>query len=503
MVRNQRLRNRYIEAQRMVVRSEEVMREVDTAVSVEEIAQAEVRARPGPHLVWTLLIASIAYCLVVLDYLVVVTALPSAQRELHVGLPTLQWAVNSYGITLAAGILISASFGDRWGRRRLFALGLAIFTAASAACALAPGAWELIAARAIQGLGGAVVLPLSLTILTEAFPVKRRGAIVGVYTGIAGVAVAIAPLLGGFITQALGWHWVFWINVPLGGVAFVLALRLIAESYGAAEPLDLLGVGLITAGVTALVWALVRANDAGWASGEVAGSIVVGIALVAAFFFWEARAANPMLPLKLLRSPVFAAGNVTSLLIGATIAAPFFIVQYFQFGLGYSPFNSGLRLLPYFITPAIFAPVAGALLARIGSRVMAVAGLGLQAVGLVAVVVLVGEHSSYVPLAVALFVSGIGSSIEIPPVQVAVINAVAPEQIGKASGVFTTLLRFGTVFGIALGTALFVQVGNLRSPGAVGSGTQWALALFVVISLLAGVAGALLPGRATERTELR
>jgi MFS family permease len=210
-----------------------------------------------------------------------------------------------------------------------------------------------------------------------------------------------------------------------------------------------------------------------------------------------------MLPLNLLRLPVFAAGNVTGLLIGATVAAPFFIVQYFQFGLGYSPFNSGLRLLPYFITPAIFAPVAGALLARIGSRVMAVAGLGLQAVGLVAVVVLVGAHSSYVPLAVALFVTGVGSSIEIPPVQVAVINAVAPEQIGKASGVFTTLLRFGTVFGIALGTALFVQVGNLRSPGAVGSGTQWALALFVVISLLAGVAGALLPGRATERTELR
>jgi MFS family permease len=206
-----------------------------------------------------------------------------------------------------------------------------------------------------------------------------------------------------------------------------------------------------------------------------------------------------MLPLDLLRLPVFAAGNVTSLLIGATIAGPFFIVQYFQFGLGYSPFNSGLRLLPYFITPAIFAPIAGALLARIGSRVMAVAGLGLQAVGLVAVVVLVGAHSSYVPLAMALFVTGVGASIMIPPVQVAVISAVAPEQIGKASGVFTTLLRFGTVLGIALGTALFVQVGNLRSPAGVGSGTQLALGLCVVLSLLAAVAGARLPGRAAGK----
>lgn len=463
--------------------------------AVEETTHAEVRARPAPHLVWTLLIASIAYCLVVLDYTVVVTALPSAQRELHVGLPTLQWAVNSYGITFAAGILIAAALGDRWGRRRVFALGLALFTAASVACALAPGAWELIAARAIQGLGGAAVLPLSLTILTEAFAVERRGAIVGVYTGVAGLAVAAGPLLGGFITQALTWHWVFWINVPLGGAGFVLALLLISESYGVAEPLDLLGVALITAGVTALVWALVRANDAGWTSSEVAGSIVLGIALVAAFFFWEARVANPMLPPNLLRLPVFAAGNITGLLIGATIAAPLFIVQYFQFGLGYPPFDSGLQLLPYFITPAIFAPIAGALLARIGSRVMALAGLGLQAVGLVAVVALVGAHSSYVPLGVALFVSGIGSSIEIPPVQVAVINAVAPDQIGKASGVFNTLLRFGTVLGIALGTELFVQAGNLRSPGAVGTGTQSALALFVVISLVAGAVGALLPGR--------
>src|SRR6185312_4130964 len=210
------------------------------------------RGRLGPILGLT----SAAYFMVVLDSLVVITALPQMQRSLHVGLPTLQWTVNSYGIAFAAGIITAAALGDRLGRRRVFIAGLALFTLASAACALAPSAPVLIAARTVQGLGGAAVLPLSLTILTAAFPVQRRGMIVGVYGGLAGLAVAIGPLVGGVVTEGLDWHWIFWVNVPIGVAASLLSLRLLPESYGAPARLDLLGVTLASAGAALLVWGL-------------------------------------------------------------------------------------------------------------------------------------------------------------------------------------------------------------------------------------------------------
>ncbi len=197
---------------------------------------------------WVLALTSTAYFMVVLDALVVVTALPRMQRDLHVGLSSLQWTVNSYGIAFAAGIITAAALGDRFGRRRVFSIGLALFTVASAACALAPNAGELIAARTVQGLGGAVVLPLSLTILTTAFPAERRGLIVGIYGGLAGLAVASGPLIGGAVTQGLDWHWIFWINVPIGFLALALSTRLLPESHGQAKRLDPCGVALVTVG---------------------------------------------------------------------------------------------------------------------------------------------------------------------------------------------------------------------------------------------------------------
>src|SRR5262249_54707904 len=220
----------------------------------------------APRLGWVLGLTSAAYFMVVLDALVVITALPRMQRDLHVGLASLQWTVNAYGIAFPAGIITAAALGARFGRVRVFNIGLALFTLASAACALAPDASTLIAARTLQGLGGAVVLPLSLTILTTAFPAERRGMIVGIYGGLAGLAVAIGPLVGGAVTQGIDWHWIFWINVPIGAVAILLSLRLLPESYGDSMQLDLPGVALVTAGVVAVVWGLVRANQAGWSS---------------------------------------------------------------------------------------------------------------------------------------------------------------------------------------------------------------------------------------------
>src|SRR6201985_857357 len=262
---------------------------------MEELVTTHINRRLG----WVLVLTSTAYFMVALDATVVATALPRMQADLHVGLTSLQWTLNSYGIAFAAGIITAAALGDRYGRRLIFAIGLALFTVASAACALAPTASVLIAARTVQGLGGAIVLPLSLTILTTAFPAERRGTIVGIYGGLAGLAVAAGPLVGGAVTQGINWHWIFWINVPIGVGAGAESLRLLPESYGARERLDLIGAGLVTAGVVAIVWALVRANQAGWASPEIVTTLSAGVVLLVAFVAWEHRVAQPIVPLRM------------------------------------------------------------------------------------------------------------------------------------------------------------------------------------------------------------
>jgi EmrB/QacA subfamily drug resistance transporter len=452
---------------------------------------------------WVLALTSLAYFIVVLDSLVVVTALPRMQQDLHVGLATLQWTVNSYGIAFAAGIITAAALGDRFGRRRVFITGLALFTLASAACAVAPGATALIAARAVQGFGGAAVLPLSLTILTTAFPAQRRGAIVGIYGGLAGLAVAAGPLVGGAVTQGLDWHWIFWINVPLGLAGSLLSLRLLPESYGAAARLDLPGVALVTAGVVGLVWGLARTTQAGWGSAEVITALAGGAMLLAGFFAWEARAAEPMLPLRLLRIRAFAAGNATGFLMtGSTFSAAFLISQYFQFALGYSPLATGLRLLPWFGTPMLIAPLAGALSDRIGRRPVIATGLLLQAAGFAWVAATASAAGSTLGLVFALLVAGVGVSMALPTVPVAVLSAVQPAEMGKASGIATMMQRFGAVFAIAIATSVFGAFGGLGSAAHVTSGLQPGLAVSAGLSLLGALTAlAITAGRRSPAAE--
>ena len=437
-------------------------------------------------------LTSTAYFMVVLDAVVVITALPRMQRDLHVGVSSLQWTVNAYGIAFAAGIITAAALGDRFGRRLIFNSGLALFTLASAACALAPNVSELIAARTVQGLGAAAVLPLSLTILTTAFPPEKRGMIVGVYGGLAGLAVALGPIVGGAITEGINWHWIFWINVPIGLAAVLLGLRTLPESHGAPERLDLAGVSLVTAGVVAFVWALTRANDVGWASAEIVGSLAVGCLLLAAFLWWERRATAPMVPLRLFASREFAMGNLTTYFLhGATFAAAFFVTQEFQLARGYSPLGTGLRLLPFFATPMIVSPLAGALSDRIGRRPIMVAGLALQALGYVWVASRGSLATSWIELDVALLVAGIGISMALPTVPTTVLDAVAPEEMGKASGINYMAQRFGTVFALAIGSAVFAAHGHLGSPAAVTAGFRpalWTCACFAVLAALSCIA---------------
>jgi EmrB/QacA subfamily drug resistance transporter len=447
--------------------------------------------QPTARLGWVVGLTSTAYFMVALDALVVITALPRMQRDLHVGLSSLQWTVNAYGIAFAAGIITAAALGDRFGRRRVFNSGLALFTIASAACALAPNATELIVARTVQGLGGAVVLPLSLTILTTAFPPEKRGMIVGVYGGLAGLAVALGPVVGGLVTEGIDWHWIFWLNVPIGIAAALLGLRLLPESRGARERLDLAGVGLVTAGVVAVVSALTRANEIGWSSIETISTLATGAVLLAAFLAWEKRVNAPMVPLRLFAVREFAFGNLTTFLMsGSVFAAAFFVTEEFQMARGYSPLGTGLRLLPFFATPMFIAPLAGALSDRIGRRPIMVVGLALQTVGLVWVAARGSLATSWIELAVALLIAGIGISMALPTVPTAVLSAVSPEEMGKASGINYMAQRFGAVFSIAIGSAVFSAYGHLGTPTSVTAGFRPALWTCAALAVLAAISAA-------------
>jgi EmrB/QacA subfamily drug resistance transporter len=441
---------------------------------------------------WVVALTSTAYFMVVLDSVVVITALPRMQGDLHVSLSSLQWTLNAYGIAFAAGIITAAALGDRFGRRTVFSIGLGLFTVASVTCALAPNLSGLIVARTVQGLGGAVVLPLSLTILTAAFPVQRRGMIVGIYGGLAGLAVAMGPILGGALTQSIDWHWIFWINVPIGVIAVLLGLRLLPESYGAPERLDLVGVGLVTAGVVGLVWALTRAGTVGWTSAETVGSLAAGMLLLAGFVWWERRVEAPMVPLRMFRAREFTIGNLaTFLMSGAIFAGGLLVTEEFQLARHFSPVGAGVRLLPFFATPMLVSPVAGALSDRVGRRPIIVVGLSMLTAGFAWVALRGSLATSWIEIVVALLIAGVGISMALPTVPTAVLSAVAPDEMGKASGINYMAQRFGAVFAIAIGSTVFATYGGLGSPAAVTAGFKpalWACAAFAALAALAAVA---------------
>jgi len=434
---------------------------------------------------WTLALTSVAFFMVALDALVVITALPAIHRDLGASLSTLEWTINAYSLAFAAGIITAAALGAQFGRRRVFALGLVLFSAASAACALAPTVELLIAARVIQGLGAAIVMPLSLTILTAAFPPERRGAIVGMWGGIAGLAVASGPLVGGAITQGLDWHWIFWVNVPIGLVASALSVVRLAESHGPATRLDLPAVVLVSGGASGIVWGLVRANEVGWGSPQTIVALSLGLLLLVSFVVWERRAPEPMLPLRLFASLRFAAANATGFLQSAALlGAVFLAAQYFQFVLGFSPLGTGVRFLPWTATPILVAPAAGMLSDRIGQRPIMVAGMLLQSVGLTWFALVAATGVGYQQLVLPLLVAGVGVSMAMATTPTAVLSAVAPRDMGKAAGVNSTLQRFGGAFGIAVASAVFAANGHLGTAASFDAGFRPALTVAAGLSLL-------------------
>jgi EmrB/QacA subfamily drug resistance transporter len=441
-----------------------------------EAGSRAVGASEKARVVWTFAISSIAVFMVTLDNLVVTTALPVIRDELHASLQQLEWTVNAYTLTFAVLLLTGAALGDRFGRRRMFAIGLVIFTAASAGAALAGSSTELIAARAIQGVGGAIVMPLTLTILSDAVPKERRGVALGAWGGIGGLAVATGPLVGGAIVQAISWQWIFWLNVPVGVLLIPLALGRLRESYGPFGRLDLPGLALSGLGLLGIVWGLVRGNSEGWSSPEIAFAIAGGILVLALFVFWELRASAPMLPMRFFRSRTFSAANAASLLMFfGMFGSIFLLAQFLQTVQGYSPFGAGLRILPWTVMPIFVAPLAGALSDRIGGRPLMATGLALQAAGLASLAAVMTPEVAYAKLVPGFVVSGIGMALFFAPVANVVLSAVRPTEEGQASGANNAIREAGGVFGVSVLASVFGRYGGYENGEAFVDGLSRAM----------------------------
>jgi len=456
-----------------------------------------MRRRSG----WVLAVASIASLMVALDALVVTTALPTIRVHLGASIEQLEWTVNAYTLSFAVLLMTGAALGERFGRRRMFAVGLGLFSGASAACALAPNVGLLIAARAVQGVGAALVMPLGLTLLSAAYPPERRARALGIFSGITGLAVLGGPVIGGAITQGIAWQWIFWINVPIGLLTIPVVFRRVDESYGPRTAPDVGGLALITGAAVGIVWALVRGNSAGWGSVEVLTSLVVGASLAVAFVLWERRTAEPMLPMGLFASRPFASGNAAIFFLCTSLyGAVFFMAQFLQTAQHQGPLDAGLRLLPWTGTLFIVAPLTGARISRIGERPFAVAGLLLQAAGMGWIALIAGPEVAYWRLVAPLAIAGCGVSMAMPAIQNAVMSSVAPASIGKASGTFNMLRQLGGVFGIATLVAVFSGAGSYGSAQLFSDGFTAALGVSAALSVVGALVSAGLPARAQVAT---
>ena len=445
---------------------------------------------------WVLALTSAASLMVSLDTQVVATALPVIRLHLHASLAALEWTVNAYTLSFAVLLLTGAALGERLGRRRMLAAGVGLFTAASAGCALAPDASALVAARAVQGAGAALMLPLALALLSAAFPPQRRAWALGMFASVTGIAVLAGPVVGGAVAQGMDWPWIFWLNVPIGLVMIPLVLTRIPAAERSRASLDPAGLLLAAGGALCIVWALIRANSLGWTSPEIAATLAAGIVLGAAFIAWELRAAEPMVPLRLFRSRPIAAGNVATFSVFALLMAMvFFMAQFLETGLGYGPLGAGLRLLPGWATLAVIAPFAGTLINRVGERPLIVGGLTVTA-GAMAWISLIARFGlPYWHLIAPLLLAGCGVSVAIPATMSAVMTAVPPAAIGQASGILNTLRQFGGVFGVAICAAVFAASGHYASPATFVAGFGPAMAACAGLALLGAAAGLVIPGR--------
>ncbi|GEL94325.1 DHA2 family efflux MFS transporter permease subunit [Cellulomonas composti] len=443
-----------------------------------------------------LIAASLPMFMATLDNLVMTTALPVLRTELSASLEQLQWMVNAYTLSFASLMIAAATLGDRLGRRRVFVAGIALFAAASIASALATSAGALIAARAVQGAGAAAIMPLSLTLLAAAVPANRRAMAIGVWGAVSGLGVALGPLIGGAVVEGISWQAIFWVNVPVALVAVPLVLRVLPESFGRLQRIDVAGVLLAGLGVLAVVWGVIHGNDDGWTSARVVGSFVVGIALLGAFLLRESRTAYPLVPLPLFRVRSFSVANTTAFLFSVGVFGTVFVLsQYFQVAMGYSPLQAGIRTLPWTAAPMLVAPIAGMLAPRVGVRPLLATGLALQSVGLAWQAFVVGDATVYADLVPGLVLAGVGMGLTFAPSATAVLADMGSDDHGTASSVNATIREIGGAVGVAVVVAVFTAAGGALTPEAFATGLRPAAFVGAAVVGAGAVLALLMPRR--------
>lgn len=440
----------------------------------------------------TLAIVSLALFMVVLDNLIVTVALPAIREDLDATLQSLEWTINAYTLAFAVALIPGAALGDRFGRKNLFLVGLALFTASSAAAALAPSTGALVVARALQGVGGAIVAPLTLTLLADAFPAEKRGAALGIWSAISGTGVALGPLVGGAVIDSISWHWIFWINVPIGVALLPLAAVLLRESHGPSRKFDVPGVALAATGLFGLVFGLVRGQAEGWTNPVIVASLALGVLLLVAFVAWERRTDEPMIPMGLFRNRTFSVTNgVSFFMYFGTFGSIFLLTQILQGVMGYGPFEAGVRMLFWTGASMVVSPIAGVLAERYGARLLMAGGLALQAVALGWFAATTATDVQFSQVVIPFILAGTGMALVFAPSASALLSVVTPAQAGQASGTNNAIREVGGVFGVAVLSTIFAHSGALTSTQALVDGAVpalWVGAAVVAVGSLVALA---------------
>ncbi|WP_433627794.1 DHA2 family efflux MFS transporter permease subunit [Nocardia sp. CA-120079] len=446
---------------------------------------------------WVLALTSLAGLMIVLDALVVTTAMHAIQLDLHASIGELEWTINAYNLSFAVLLMAGAALGDRYGRRRVLVGGLALFSAASAGCALAPTLGLLIAARTAQGIGAAAIMPVAVALLSAAFQPEQRTKALGLFAAATGLATLGGPLVGGAVVQGLAWQWIFWLNLPIGAVLIPLVRTRLAESVGEARRLDFLGIALVSVAAFGIVWGLIRGNESGWAGAEVVLAFLAGAVALIGFVRWELRTTAPLIPMRFFASRAFSAGNAVGFLLAASIfSGAFFFAQFLQIVQQQGPLGAGLRLAPWTITLFLVAPIAGKQVNRFGERPLVVTGLLMQAVGYGWIARTAGPDLPYIAMIAPFVISGVGVSMAIPAAQSAVLRAVPMPAVGAASGTYNTLRQLGGAFGIAVPAAVFAAVGGFTGTRDFSDGFAAAIGTAALLALLGAAIGLLIPAGA-------
>ncbi len=415
---------------------------------------------------WSAIVAAaLPMFMATLDNLVVTSALPAVHADFGSSVEELQWITNAYTLSFAALILLAVALGDRFGRRRVFVAGVAVFSFASVFAALSSDSAALIVWRAVQGAGAAAILPLSLTLLVASVPDRLRAVSIGIWSGISGLGVALGPLVGGAVVEGWSWEAIFWLNIPVGAIAIPLAILALPNGRGARVPADLIGVLLAGLGVLGVVFGVVNGNESGWTSGRVLTGLIGGAVLLVAFVFWQTRASAPLLPLRLFRDRSFTLANIVAMTFSfGAFGAVFILIQFLQIVQGRTPFEAGVWTTPWTLAPMVVAPLAGLIAPRVGTRALIVGGMAFLGGGLFWMGAVLDADASFLSLLPGFVLAGVGMGAVFGPISSVVLSGMPQRDHAKASGTNSTLREIGVALGIAVLTAVFTGSGGELSP---------------------------------------